>query len=53
MDELYRHIAKEEEDGRFLASLTALTGDDWNRAAAAWREAHPEAKEPSGGDDGR
>ncbi|MCX4530169.1 hemerythrin domain-containing protein [Streptomyces sp. NBC_00841] len=44
VDELYRHIAK-EEDGLFPASLTALTGDDWNRAAAAWREAHPEAGE--------
>ncbi|MFE7706418.1 hypothetical protein ACFU6I_11580 [Streptomyces sp. NPDC057486] len=44
MDELYRHIA-EEEDGLFPASLTASTGDDRNRVAAAWREAHPEAGE--------
>ncbi|MFC5805791.1 hemerythrin domain-containing protein [Streptomyces formicae] len=32
--ELHRHIAK-EEDGLFPASLTALTGDDWNRSIAA------------------
>ncbi|WP_405713270.1 hemerythrin domain-containing protein [Streptomyces xanthophaeus] len=38
--ELHRHIAK-EEDGLFPASLTALTGEDWDRSIAAWREAHP------------
>ncbi|SDK52184.1 hemerythrin domain-containing protein [Streptomyces indicus] len=40
VDELHRHIAK-EEDGLFPASLTALSGDDWDRSMAAWREAHP------------
>ncbi|MEU6819031.1 hemerythrin domain-containing protein [Streptomyces atriruber] len=40
VDELHRHIAK-EEDGLFPASLTALDGDDWNLSMAAWREAHP------------
>ncbi|MYW12108.1 hemerythrin domain-containing protein [Streptomyces sp. SID2563] len=38
--ELHHHIAK-EEDGLFPASLTALTGDEWDRAMRAWREAHP------------
>jgi len=38
--ELYDHIAK-EEDGLFPASLTALDGDEWDAAIAAWREAHP------------
>ncbi|MFJ4498575.1 hemerythrin domain-containing protein [Streptomyces sp. NPDC088864] len=38
--ELHHHIAK-EEDGLFPASLTALTGEEWNRSMAAWREAHP------------
>ncbi|MQY10604.1 hypothetical protein SRB5_07150 [Streptomyces sp. RB5] len=41
-DELYAHIAK-EEDGLFPASLTALTGDEWDTSMAAWRAAHPEA----------
>ncbi|MFE0178784.1 hemerythrin domain-containing protein [Streptomyces sp. NPDC059002] len=40
VDELHHHIAK-EEDGLFPASLTALSGEEWNRAMAAWREAHP------------
>ncbi|MEU6121181.1 hemerythrin domain-containing protein [Streptomyces sp. NPDC047123] len=40
VDELHRHIAK-EEDGLFPASLTALTGEEWNRSMAAWRAAHP------------
>ncbi|MEE4489602.1 hemerythrin domain-containing protein [Streptomyces sp. BE230] len=48
VDELYHHIAK-EEDGLFPASLTALSGDEWDRSMAAWRGAHPEA----GGDLGR
>ncbi|WP_338700060.1 hemerythrin domain-containing protein [Streptomyces sp. Q6] len=39
-DELHRHIAK-EEDGLFPASLTALSGDDWDASMAAWRAAHP------------
>lgn len=45
VDELHRHIAK-EEDGLFPVSLTALTGDDWNRAMAAWRDAHPDVRTP-------
>ncbi|MGW6902381.1 hemerythrin domain-containing protein [Streptomyces sp. NBC_01718] len=45
VDELHRHIAK-EEDGLFLASLTALGGDDWDRAMAAWCEAHPDVRTP-------
>lgn len=40
VDELHDHIAK-EEDGIFPASLTALDGDEWGRAIAAWQEAHP------------
>ncbi|MFZ3473700.1 hemerythrin domain-containing protein [Streptomyces sp. 4.24] len=40
VDELHHHIAK-EEDGLFPASLTALTGDDWDLSIAAWRAAHP------------
>lgn len=39
-DELYEHIAK-EEDGLFPASLTALDGDEWDSAIAAWHLAHP------------
>ncbi|CAM5331197.1 hemerythrin domain-containing protein [Streptomyces atroolivaceus] len=42
VDELHRHIAK-EEDGLFPASLTALSGDEWDRSMAAWRAAHPGA----------
>ncbi|MEU1433340.1 hemerythrin domain-containing protein [Streptomyces sp. NPDC005786] len=42
VDELYHHIAK-EEDGLFPASLTALSGDEWDRSMTAWRTAHPEA----------
>jgi iron-sulfur cluster repair protein YtfE (RIC family) len=38
--ELHEHIAK-EEDGLFPASLTALSGSDWDEAMAAWYEAHP------------
>ncbi|MDJ0383693.1 hemerythrin domain-containing protein [Streptomyces sp. G-G2] len=40
--DLHHHIAK-EEGGLFPASLTALTGDDWDASIAAWRTAHPEA----------
>lgn len=36
---LHRDIAK-EEDGLFLASLTGLSGDEWNASTAAWRAAH-------------
>ena len=38
--ELREHISK-EEDGLFPASLTALTGSDWDAAIAAWHAAHP------------
>ncbi|AYG79405.1 hypothetical protein DWB77_01519 [Streptomyces hundungensis] len=39
--ELHEHIAR-EEDGLFPASLTALSGDEWDRSMAAWRAAHPQ-----------
>ncbi|WP_424216456.1 hemerythrin domain-containing protein (plasmid) [Streptomyces sp. BI20] len=39
-DELHRHIAK-EEDGLFPASLTALTGEEWDLSIDAWKSAHP------------
>lgn len=38
--ELRDHIRR-EEDGLFPASLTALAGDDWDDAMAAWQDAHP------------
>ncbi|MEV7420151.1 hemerythrin domain-containing protein [Streptomyces sp. NPDC089919] len=41
VDELHHHISK-EEDGLFPASLTALTGDEWDRSIAAWRSCHPD-----------
>ncbi|MCZ4119415.1 hemerythrin domain-containing protein [Streptomyces sp. H39-S7] len=37
--ELTLHISKEEE-GLFPAALTALTGEQWNFAMAAWRAVH-------------
>jgi hypothetical protein len=37
---LREHIAR-EEDGLFPATLTALTGDQWDRAIGAWKDAHP------------
>jgi iron-sulfur cluster repair protein YtfE (RIC family) len=40
VDDLHGHIAK-EEDGLFPASLTALTGEEWDTAMAAWQQAHP------------
>ncbi|MEV6721683.1 hemerythrin domain-containing protein [Streptomyces xanthochromogenes] len=40
--ELHQHISR-EEDGLFPASLTALSGDEWNFSMAAWREARPGA----------
>ncbi|WP_166904932.1 hemerythrin domain-containing protein [Mycobacterium sp. DL440] len=40
IDELYAHIAK-EEDGLFPAALTALDGPDWDAAMAGWQDAHP------------
>jgi iron-sulfur cluster repair protein YtfE (RIC family) len=38
--ELAEHIAR-EEDGLFPASLSALSGADWDEAIASWRDAHP------------
>jgi len=38
--DLREHIAK-EEDGLFPASLTALSGAEWDEAMAAWQDAHP------------
>ncbi|MBC9714392.1 hemerythrin domain-containing protein [Streptomyces sp. TRM66268-LWL] len=43
--ELHLHIAK-EEDGLFPASLTALSGEDWNLSMEAWRQAHPDRPHP-------
>ncbi|WP_299541220.1 hemerythrin domain-containing protein [uncultured Streptomyces sp.] len=40
VQELYDHISR-EENGLFPASLTALSGDDWNTSMDAWRRAHP------------
>lgn len=40
--ELHEHIAK-EEDGLFPASLTALSGDEWDASMDAWHAAHPGA----------
>lgn len=40
-DELRLHIAK-EEDGLFPASLTALSGEQWDASMTAWRRAHPD-----------
>ncbi|WP_042402327.1 hemerythrin domain-containing protein [Streptacidiphilus carbonis] len=45
LDGLHQHIAK-EEDGLFPASLTALSGPEWDFAMAAWRETPRPAKEP-------
>lgn len=42
VDDLHEHIAK-EEDGLFPASLTTLSGRDWDEAIAAWYVAHPGA----------
>ena len=38
--ELHEHIAK-EEDGLFPASLTTLSGDEWDASMQAWHAAHP------------
>jgi hemerythrin-like domain-containing protein len=38
--ELREHIAK-EEDGLFPASLTSLTGEEWDASMQAWYQAHP------------
>ena len=40
VSDLYEHISK-EEDGLFPASLTTLSGDEWDAAMDAWHEAHP------------
>ncbi|HEX4788088.1 MAG TPA: hemerythrin domain-containing protein [Actinospica sp.] len=45
IDALRRHVAKEEE-GLFPASLTALSGEQWDLAFAAWRKAHPDTPLP-------
>lgn len=37
---LAEHIER-EEDGLFPASLTALSGSQWDRAITAWKTAHP------------
>jgi hemerythrin-like domain-containing protein len=39
--DLYEHISK-EEDGLFPASLTSLSGDEWDEAINAWHTAHPD-----------
>lgn len=39
---LHEHIAK-EEDSLFPASVTTLSGDQWDAAIAAWYTAHPGA----------
>lgn len=41
--DLHEHVAK-EEDGLFPASLTALSGDEWDAAMAAWQAAHPDRR---------
>lgn len=38
--DLHEHIAK-EEDSLFPASVTALGGEEWDAAMAAWQRAHP------------
>ena len=43
VDDLHGHIAK-EEDGLFPASLTALGGEEWDAAMAAWQRAHPDRR---------
>lgn len=40
VESLSEHIAR-EEDGLFPATLTALSGDQWDRAIKAWQDAHP------------
>jgi iron-sulfur cluster repair protein YtfE (RIC family) len=46
VDDLHVHISK-EEDGLFPASLTALSGEDWDASMEAWQQAHPE-RQPIG-----
>ena len=38
--DLHQHISK-EEDGIFPASLTTLSGDEWDASIEAWHAAHP------------
>ncbi|MFE5301449.1 hemerythrin domain-containing protein [Streptomyces sp. NPDC056632] len=55
VDELHAHVAK-EEDGLFPASLTELTGDQWNLSMEAWRTVHGKvdgAATQAGARDGR
>jgi hemerythrin-like domain-containing protein len=40
VESLSEHIAR-EEDGLFPATLTTLSGDQWDRAIKAWQDAHP------------
>jgi iron-sulfur cluster repair protein YtfE (RIC family) len=40
MFDLREHISR-EEDGIFPASLTALSGDEWDASIEAWHAAHP------------
>ncbi|MFE5793035.1 hemerythrin domain-containing protein [Streptomyces sp. NPDC056503] len=51
VDELHDHIAK-EEDGLFPASLTELTGPQWNEAMAAWSGVHGRPVARAGADGG-
>ncbi|MEW5627774.1 hemerythrin domain-containing protein [Streptomyces hydrogenans] len=51
VDELHEHIAK-EEDGLFPASLTELTGDQWDLAMSAWSAVHGRPVAPAGTADG-
>ncbi|MGW8351099.1 hemerythrin domain-containing protein [Streptomyces wedmorensis] len=48
VDELHDHIAK-EEDGLFPASLTELTGEQWDRSIDAWKAVHAGRPGPTGG----
>ncbi len=41
--DLHDHISK-EEDGLFPASLTALSGGDWDSSMEAWQRAHPDRR---------
>ena len=45
MEDLHAHIAK-EEDGLFPVSLTALSGEQWDRSIAAWQAHHRPDAEP-------
>lgn len=43
VEALREHIGR-EEDGLFPATLTALSGVQWDRAIDAWHQAHPGAE---------